>query len=123
MKQLTKLDQNQVLRHSYNEDTKSLDVTLQNLELSIELDANDGDSVQVVKKSQVFKSEGPVTEFEIDIEMLDKVAVYCTKPFSLMISPDGENYFQEASVKILEVLAKKLKVVSAEAQDVIIVGK
>lgn len=127
MKQITKLDQNQVLRHSFNDEEKSLDVTLKNLEMSIELDAADGDSVQVVKKSQVFKSEGPVTEFEIDISLLEKVQVYANSAHNLEISPDGESYFSFGSNpgtgSALNVMGQKLKVISSGAQEIIVVGK
>lgn len=127
MKQITKLDHNQVIKRSFNEEEDSLDVTLKNLEMSIELDATDGDSVQVVKKSILFKSESPVIEFEVDISLLEKVQVYADSAYNLQISPDGERYFALAnnpvSGPVLNVMGKKLKVTSVEAQDIIIVGK
>lgn len=124
MKQTTKLDHNQVIKRSFNEEEDSLDVTLKNLEIAIDLDATDGDSVQVVKKSQVFKSEGLVIEFEIDISMLEKVQVYVDSAYNLQISPDGEKYFPLANNgPVISVMGQKLKVTCLQAQDVIIVGK
>lgn len=127
MKEFTKLDHNQAIKRAFNEQESSLDVTLKNLEMSIELDAKDGDSVQTVKKSQVFKSEGPVTEFEIDISLLEKVQVYANSAHNLEISPDGETYFSFGSNPgtgpAFNVMGQKLKVISVGAQEIIIVGK
>jgi hypothetical protein len=123
MKQITKLDHNQVIKRSFNEQEDALDVTLKNLEMSIELDAHDGDSVQVAKKTQVFKSEGEVLSFEIDIQMIDKVVVYTDG--LLEISPDGETYITlgTSDRQTLEVLGTKLKISSTEPKQFIIVGK
>ena len=123
MKNITKLDSNQVIRKAYNEENESLDVSLTNLEMSLELNAEDGDSVMVSKRSKLFKSEGPVSEFIIDIEMLEKVRIYSTGTFSLEISPDGETYFYIEASRELDVLGKKLKVIPHIIEQIMIVGK
>jgi hypothetical protein len=127
MKQITKLDHNQVIKRSFNEEENSLDVSLKNLEIAIELDAADGDSVQTVKKSQVFKSDGNVTEFELDISLLEKIQVYANAEHNLEISPDGETYFpfgsNPATGPALSVMGQKLKITSSQAQQIIVVGK
>ena len=123
MKNITKLDSNQVIRKAYNEENESLDVSLTNLEMSLELNADDGDSVMISKKSKLFKSEGPVSEFIIDIEMLEKVQIYSTGDFNLEISPDGETYFSMLASRQFEVLGKKLRITPLSAEQIIVVGK
>lgn len=124
MKQISKLSPELVMRSVYNEDDKSLDVSLKNLEMSIELNAQDGDSVQVIKKSQLFKSEGEVTEFVIDIQMLDKVQIYSTEQVQVQVSPDGNLFFAVSyNGQPLEILGKSLKVKTQNPAEIVIVGK
>ncbi len=123
MKNITKLDSNQVIRKVYNEENESLDVSLTNLEMSLELNADDGDSVMVSKKSKLFKSEGPVSEFIIDIEMVEKIQIYSTSDFILEVSPDGETYFSMLPSRQFEVLGKKLRITPNSPEQIIVVGK
>lgn len=123
MKEFTKLDHNQAIKRAFNEQESSLDVTLKNLEMSIELDAKDGDSVQTVKKSQVFKSEGEVLEFEVDITLLEKVQIYTD--CLVEVSPDGEMYITLGTNlnQPLNILGTKLKLSSQTPKQFIVVGK
>lgn len=123
MKEFTKLDHNQAIKRAFNEEDSSLDVTVKNLEMSIELDAQDGDSVQTVKKSKVFKSEPDVLSFEIDITLLEKVLIYTDG--LVEVSPDGETYINlgPSDRQPLEVLGTKLRISSEEAKQFIVVGK
>lgn len=105
-----------VLDRSFDRSTDSLKTTLINTEITMELDANDGDSVTAYKP----KSNQQVTSGDIiDCEGMSRLAVYVigtTAELKLEASPDGVAFITiasapaEDSVLIKDICAKSIKI-------------
>jgi len=109
----SKLDPNQISQYEHDEETCSKKVKMVNTELAMELNADDGDSVQT--QARVFEYS-PASGEAIDITACKEIKIYGTGAMEAFVSPDtsGENWisvsaFSDTSA-ILSVLARRMKV-------------
>lgn len=94
---MSKLDPNQIVKKEHDEETGSKKVKIVSTEMSIELNADDGDSVQT--QARCISIELSENE-EYDISAYSKATLYCKKESESMttvtldISPqeDGDFY-------------------------------
>lgn len=133
----SKLDPSQIQQMVYDEDSEAMKVKLQELEMSIELDHTDGDSVTAhPHKAQAsvlgFNSDGDTMVDTFDCSSLSKVRVDIdgTGTFKILASPcdEGDFFYQIGSElsagSIIEICARRLKVISIDFQgDLHLVGK
>lgn len=78
----SKLDPSQIQQHVYDETNEALKVSLTPIEMAIELDANDGDSVLVIPKMQVIDADADQI---IDTSMAKRMSVSADCTLSLII--------------------------------------
>lgn len=105
----SKMDPVHMLQESYDEGTQSFNMQLKNLEIAIELDADDGDSVQIQTKMQELKvMAGEI----IDTSKASKIcALGLSTPIKAVMS-DGNEIDMDPLVngKVTSICVPKLKI-------------
>lgn len=133
----SKLDPTQISQLTFDEASEAMKVKLQDLEMNIELDHEDGDSVTAhPHKVQVtvtgFDSDNDTMIDSFDCSSLNKIRVDVegTGAFKVLASPcDEGDFFYEVTNhtevgQIVEICARRLKVVSVTFNgDLHLVGK
>lgn len=125
MSKLTKLDPQYIARCEHDEASESKRVKIVDTELSIELDADDGDSVQTQGRLIDYN----LTSGEVaDISICREIKVYSSGEFTVEYSPktEGEDSWismgqSTNETAIIPILAKRVKVTSAS--PIIILGR
>ena len=87
------LDYPQIIKKVFDSVNDSLKVTIENLELNMELSHTDGDSLYTHSKVVNGTATSGVS---ISCSEYKKIAVYSVSPVALILeaSPDGTNWFQ-----------------------------
>lgn len=119
----TKRDPNHIVQYEHDELSGAKKVKMVDTEMSIELDADDGDSVQTQARRFEYS---PKSEEEVDVSQWSEYQVYSKgATFEVYVSPGDDNWYLDVMIAdrmpIARIMAKKMKVKSD--QPIIILGR
>lgn len=84
----SRLDPGQIIQYLYDSATQSAKVSIQNLEMSVELSHNDGDSIYTYSNTV---NGTATTGVAIPCDQYKKIAVYSTTPVGLLVEASPDN--------------------------------
>jgi hypothetical protein len=132
MSHRSRRDPNHISQHEHNEELDAKRVEIVSADMSIELDADDGDSVQT--QGRLFEYSNVQNDTPMPCGACKEVNLCSNTPVQLMVSPDdsGETWLQVAETVNnslqqtgpVQILAKRMKVTGmTESTTVKILGR